>query len=207
LGQLYCSKCKDWKAPEEFQSQQTRVETYTTYCNSCRSIARESMRLYHARRKRGIQVGRGRQSLDGILYPLKVVFTIPGELLPKFEAFARKEIDDFLLDCADHPQIELARKDYGVTSSAYQPSASSQQPPRPGANAKAPRPRNDDEQLFLEKRLLEIAGNTEAKNKWKWWDNLFLGWVEAGRPENYNHKTRKAEPREDASLPAQPGAD
>jgi hypothetical protein len=207
VGLLWCPKCSSWLPAEEFISRQSKRAGYTDYCDGCRDIARESMRLYHARRKQGVAVSRGRPSLDGVLYPVKVHFTMPRELLPEIEAAVRAEISKFLEANKGHPDVELARKEYGVTSTALEPQGSNRQrAPRPGTQANTPRPYNDDQQLFFDtccpstrKRLEDII-KAQSKNKWNWWDSLYLGWVKAGKPVNYNHKTQSSEP-------AQPGED
>ena len=211
-GNLFCLKCGIFQPADEFRSKQGRVERFTDYCEDCRTRAREGMRLYHARKRTGVKVSRGRRSSDGILFPIRVVFTVPEQLVPVFEKFHKDQLALYFEKHKDHPDIQLALESYGVSSQAQTPKAPHlPQAPRPGAEKNTPRPRNDEEQQFLDlvsekmadrlKNIAQMQLSGKIKSGWQQWDQLFLNWKQAGSQLGYDGPNKPLKPRRTADEP------
>jgi hypothetical protein len=207
-GKLQCRKCGEWKEAQEFQSKQTQVVKYTEYCEGCRDKARQAMRLHHNRRRRGVHVSKGRPSSKYPLFPIRMVFTLPQPLVPVIEDFVNKQLQQFLTEQAKTMELDPidVMRAFGVTSEAQIPHTHHlPQPPKPGTNQNTPRPRNDEEQQFLDQvseamalRLSNIARAQIAgdiKTGWQQWDNLFLTWKSANSPIGWDGPNKPLAPR------------
>lgn len=128
-GAKVCPKCNKWYPESHFLS---KTGQPTLWCEYDRAKYRESMKLHHERRRLGISASRGRPSVNALLKPIRVTFTVPHSLLPTIEGFVKAKVSEYIRQNSEHITA-------GELPLAFEFGLDTNQPVEPRRQAQTPR--------------------------------------------------------------------